>query len=375
MPMRAGLRQRLAWALPALLAMAVALVTAPAHAHMMSAQQGTLNLVGTGGFMVMSVPVAALQGVDDDGDSRLSLTELRAHASAVKDQVSDGIQLLGESGPLALEALMLNLVPDERAPTAPAPLLVVMGRFAITDPSREAVSQLKLRFTLFGDTPELQQQTITVHRGNEAQKIVLSPSRSTAALLPSPWSVLKDNATLGADHVLGGLDHMLFLLVVLASGWGWRRTALALTVFTMGHAISLGAVVIGGFSAPASIVEPAIAATIIGMAVFDRWSQSRHQPFADGWRLALVFSCALIHGLGLAGVLDNLGLDSTNRLLSLVGFNAGIELAQLGVALLVGLVLVGIRQIRGAALPAFASRVATYSIIGTGAVWLAQRSL
>ncbi len=150
---------------------------------------------------------------------------------------------------------------------------------------------------------------------------------------PRPGRCCGTTRLLGAEHVLGGLDHMLFLLVVLATGWGWRHTALALTVFTAGHAISLAAVAIGGFSAPAHIVEPAIAATIVGMALFDRWSHARSQPLAPAWRLALVFGCALIHGLGLAGALTRLGLDSTNRLLSLVGFNAGIEAAQLGVAL------------------------------------------
>ena len=225
----------------------LALVALPAaHAHLMVAQRGTLNLVGSGGFVVMSVPVQALQGVDDDGDGRLSLAEMRAHASSIEAQVLRGLQLVGDAGPLPLEGLMLNLSPDDSASTAPAAHLVVMGRFAIADGSPQALSRLKLRFTLFGKTAETQQQTITVSRGSEAQKMVLSPGHDAGVLFPSPWTVLRDNAALGAEHVLSGLDHMLFLLVVLATGWGWRRTALALTVFTAGHAISLAAVAIGG---------------------------------------------------------------------------------------------------------------------------------
>ena len=351
------------------------MVLPAAHAHLMVAQRGTLNLVGSGGFVVMSVPVEALQGIDDDGDGRLSIAEMRAHASAIEAQVHSGLQLVGDAGPLPLEGLMLNLSPDDSASNAPAAHLVVMGRFAILDGSPPAVSRLKLRFALFGKTAETQQQTITVTRGSEAQKMVLSPRHESDVLFPSSWAVLRDNAALGAEHVLGGLDHLLFLLVVLATGWGWRRTALALTVFTVGHAISLAAVVFGGFSAPERIVEPAIAATIVGVAVFDRWSAARSRPLAPAWRLALIFCCALIHGLGLAGALTSLGLDSTNRLLSLVGFNAGIEAAQLGVALLAGLFISGIRRLPALDWLAVSTRMASTAAILVGSVWLAQRAI
>lgn len=351
------------------------LALSTAQAHLMVAQRGTLNLVDAGGFVVMSVPVQGLQGVDDDGDGRMSIAEMRAHASSIEAQVQRGLQLIGDAGPLPLEGVMLSLSPDDSASTAPAAHLVALGRFAIADGSPQALARLKLRFTLYGHTTESQQQTVTISRGNEAQKMVLSPHHDTAVLFPSAWSVVRDNAALGAEHVLSGLDHMLFLLVVLATGWGWRRTALTLTVFTAGHAISLAAVAIGGLSAPANIVEPAIAATIVGLALFDRWSDARSQPLAPAWRLALVFGCALIHGLGLAGVLTSLGLDSTNRLLSLVGFNAGIEAAQLGVALLAGILVLGIRRLPSPNWLAFSTRMASTAAILVGSVWLAQRAI
>jgi hypothetical protein len=302
---------------------------------------------------------------------------MRAHSSDIEAQVLRGLQLIGDAGPRPLEGLMLNLSPDDSMPTAPARHLVVMGRFALADSAgqgaSDAASSLKLRLTLFGKTADAQEQNITVSRGANKQGVVLAPGREERALFPSAWSVVLDNAALGAEHVVSGLDHMLFLLVVLATGWGWRRTALALTCFTAGHAISLAAVALGGVSVPAHIVEPAIAATIVGMALFDRWSNARSQPLAPGWRLALVFGCALIHGLGLAGALTSLGLDSTHRLLSLAGFNAGVEAAQLGVALVAGMLIVGLRHLRGPAALAWATRVASFSAIVAGSVWFAQR--
>ena len=101
----------------------------------------------------------------------------------------------------------------------------------------------------------------------------------------------------------------------------------------------------------------------------------RSRPLASAWRLALIFGCALIHGLGLAGALASLGLDSTNRLLSLVGFNAGIEAAQLGAAAVAGALFVAIRRLRGPADLALATRLASTTAILIGSVWLAQRAI
>jgi hypothetical protein len=368
--MQATARAARRW-LPCLIWLLGLLALQPAQAHLMVAQRGTLNFVGSGGFVVMALPVDAFTGFDDDGDGRLSAAEMRAHSSDIETQVLRGLQLIGDAGPRPLEGLMLNLAPDDSAPTARAGHLVVLGRFALAD--SDSTSGLRLRLTLFGKTAAAQQQNITVSRGAQKQKMVLAPGREERALFPSAWTVLLDNAALGAEHVISGLDHMLFLLVVLTTGWGWRRTALALTCFTAGHAISLAAVALGGVSLPATIVEPAIAATIVGMALFDRWSSARPQPLAPGWRMALVFGCALIHGLGLAGAMTSLGLDSTNRLFSLVGFNTGIEAAQLGVALLAGVLILGIRRLRGPAGPALAMRLASFLAIAAGSVWFAQR--
>ena len=83
----------------------------------------------------------------------------------------------------------------------------------------------------------------------------------------------------------------------------------------------------------------------------------------------------MIHGLGLAGALSPLGLDPTNRLLSLLGFNAGIEAAQLGVAVLASVGIVTLQHLRGAAAVALATRGASYAAIVTGSAWLAERAM
>ena len=174
--------------------------------------------------------------------------------------------------------------------------------------------------------------------------------------------------------MLSGADHLLFLLVVLAAAWNLRQVVLALTCFTAGHAVTLVACVWYGLSVPASWVEPAIAATIVGMALFDRWSAQRSLTNAVAIRLSLVFVCALIHGLGLAEALSDLGVGGMGKVVSLVGFNAGIELGQIAVALTAALVMHGIRQVSGRRGLSKTTRFASHLSLALGSFWFFQRA-
>jgi hypothetical protein len=109
------------------------------------------------------------------------------------------------------------------------------------------------------------------------------------------------------------------------------------------------------------------------MAVFDRWSQRGGVAHAAHGRLALVFACALIHGLGFAGVLTDLGLQGADRVLGMVGFNAGIELGQLCVALPAVLLLRGIQPLGGAAALAQTTLLAAYLAMALGSLWFVER--
>lgn len=355
---------------------AICLLHMPAaQAHLMVAQRGTLNFVGSGGFVVMALPVDAFTGVDDDGDGLMSMAEMKAHSGEIEAQIQRGLQLKDTNGPRQLQALMLNLSPDDRTPMAPAAYLVALGRFALAgeDGQVKPATGLTLHFSLFGTTDAAQQQTIIVTQVSLKQQLVFAPGRHERTLFPSAWIVLRDNAALGAEHVLGGLDHLLFLLVVLATGLGWRQMVLALTCFTIGHATTLAASVLGGWTVSSALVEPAIAATIIGMAMFDRWSRNRPHPWPNAVRLSLIFGCALVHGLGLAGALMDLGLDSEHRLLSLAGFNLGIEAGQMAVAFLVLTVVFGIKRLKGTVDLNLATGLASYFAMAAGFVWLVQR--
>jgi hypothetical protein len=342
-----------------------------AHAHLVVSQRGTLNIVGDGAYMVLSLPVSSLSGFDDDQDGLLSINELGAHGARIVSQIKQGVALDSDQGRSALEGIMLNTAPPDSTPSAPSTHLVVFGRFAI--PAQ--ATDLKLALRLFGIRTDEQTEQIAVTRGTESQLITLTLEHPQGSVLPSVWASFAEQVRFGAVHVLSGADHLLFLLVVLAAGWNLRQVVLALTCFTAGHAVTLVACVWYGLAVPASWVEPAIAATIVGMALFDRWSAHRSLTNAVAIRLSLVFVCALIHGLGLAGALSDLGVDGMGKVVSLAGFNAGIELGQIAVAMTAALVMRGVRHLSGPVGLAKTTRSASYVSMALGSFWFFQRAL
>lgn len=340
-----------------------------AQAHLIVSQRGTLNIVAGGAYMVLSLPVSAFTGIDDDGDGRLSVQELRAHAGSIEAQVQSGVSLVSSQGVHALEGVMLNTAAPEDAPTAQVEQIVVMGRF----PMDPGANDLVFSLGLFGSGPNEQVEQITVTRGPESQLLTLSPKNARDQVLPPAWRAFADQVIQGATHVLGGADHLLFLLVVLSSGWSFGKIVLALSSFTLGHAVTLVACVYFGLAVSPALVEPAIAVTIVGMALFDRWSDGRAKNFPDAVRLALVFGCALVHGLGLAEALSTLGLDPQNKWLSLAGFNMGIEMGQIFVALLAAAAMRVVHYLRGMSGVHMATRVASYTAVLMGGFWFVER--
>ena len=378
-----------------------------AQAHLVAAQKGTLNLVGNAAFLVLSVPVSALHAVDDDGDGGLSRAELRNHADAIGQQITAGVQLQGPAGALPLQLVMLDIAPEqanaeqtpaeqtpvEQANAAAASQLLVLGRFdadrsgagvagakaGFTDaafPDAAFAHGLSLRFSLFGSKTGEQAQDMTITRQQETQWLRFTPDHNSKVLLPSAAAVFADYVESGAVHVLRGADHLLFLLVVLSVAWSVPALLGALTSFTLGHAVTLVASVWAGVAVPGRIVEPAIALTIVGMAAFDVWSRRRAKVLPALVRLLLVFGCALVHGLGLAEALRDLTQwpsGSTAFTLALVGFNVGIEIAQIAVALVAGLAVYLLCRING---PAARQRIAQHgSLLAllVGTFWLMER--
>jgi len=132
---------------------------------------------------------------------------------------------------------------------------------------------------------------------------------------------------LGFTHILPkGLDHILFVLGLYLLSTDWRSLLIQVTAFTVAHSITLALGLYGVVEVAPSIVEPLIAASIVYVAV-ENMLTSKLQP----WRPFIVFGFGLLHGLGFAGVLQELGLPRADFVTGLIGFNVGVELGQLAV--------------------------------------------
>jgi HupE / UreJ protein len=346
-----------------------ACATSAAQAHLIVSQRGTLNIVGDSAFMVLSLPVSAFKGIDDDADGLLSLTELRANASKIEAQIKKSVILENSQGRKTLDGLMLNTVPPENDHTAAAKQIAVLGRYSLEPDA----SNLMLTMPLFGVESGEQTEHVTVTKGARSQLMTLSPDQPRGEVMPTNWQILMQQAWLGAKHILAGADHLIFLLLVLLAGLSLRHTVWVLTCFTLGHAITLIACSWFDVSVAASIAEPAIAMTIIGMVWFDRWANGKTARSSTVIRMAFVFVCALIHGLGLASALKDLGLDPVSKAYSLLGFNIGIELAQLCMALLVTAGLRGMQFLIGCADLIQSKRILSLGALFLGIFWLFER--
>ncbi|MCR4347664.1 MAG: HupE/UreJ family protein [Sulfuricaulis sp.] len=141
----------------------------------------------------------------------------------------------------------------------------------------------------------------------------------------------------GFTHILPkGLDHILFVLGLFLLSIRWKPLLIQVTAFTVAHTITLGLSIYGIVSLSPAIVEPLIAASIAYVAV-ENMITAELKP----WRAFVVFGFGLLHGMGFAGVLQEIGLPRSEFLTALLTFNLGVELGQLTVIisafLLIGL--------------------------------------
>ena len=143
----------------------------PASAHLMVSQNGTLKFGKGGYYFVLSLPVSALNGVDDDGDGLLSTKELATHNEAIKATVEMGFTLISTaSGPRVIEGLLLNMSHSHGRFQKPASHVVAMGRFSVAPGEQD----LTLRTSLFGKATAEQTFKITITNGSRKEVVRLT---------------------------------------------------------------------------------------------------------------------------------------------------------------------------------------------------------
>lgn len=216
--------------------------------------------------------------------------------------------------------------------------------------------------------------TIQLASGEPVTRWLMSDEPSQTVVLAelrpmTRFQVTRHYLGLGFTHIVPkGLDHILFVIGLFLLRPKLRALLLQVTAFTVAHTITLGLTIYGIFSLSSSIVEPLIALSIAYVAV-ENLVTSELKP----WRVALVFAFGLLHGMGFAGVLANLGLPRSEFLTALMTFNLGVEVGQLSVIAMAFATVVAFRHKdwyhRRAVMPA------SMLIAGIGLYWTVQRVL
>ncbi|MES2298801.1 MAG: HupE/UreJ family protein [Pseudomonadota bacterium] len=351
-----------------LLALALVLCALPARAHLMAAGQGTVRLVGDSAYAVIAIPVAAFEGVDDNGDGLLSAGELAAHRAAVSAQVAAMLRFssAGGEGKVIFEDLLLTHA--QEAGVTGESTLVVMRRVQWAAPP----TAVRLEARIFG-RPGTRGAQLLVRAmlGERSEVGLLTGAQPQYDFFAGPWSTFLKFTRSGGEHILLGADHLLFLLTLLVAGAGWRYWVAVVTSFTLAHSITLACAALGWVELPARLVEPLIAASIVALAL----DNLIRAPGARRHRPLIVFACGLLHGLGIASVLSNGGLGGDNRVLALVGFNLGVEIGQLAFVLAV---LALLHLVRTRLAPPWQARLLTAcSVVAAvvGSAWVVSRSM
>jgi hydrogenase/urease accessory protein HupE len=193
---------------------------------------------------------------------------------------------------------------------------------------------------------------------------------------------------LGAEHLLTGLDHILFLLALIAGSRRLREIVLAATTFTLAHSVTFILAALGVVHVSPSFIEPVIALSIAVAAAWHLWrlwrrgrlatdleTNSRSHLSLDraGWtRLAVVFCFGLVHGVGFAGALGIQQAWSWTLLWSLLVFNVGIETVQLAL-IAVTFPLLAVLRRRAPAGALWVTGVIAAGVTVAGLVWFVQR--
>lgn len=214
------------------------------------------------------------------------------------------------------------------------------------------------------------------------QVYTLTPAEPTAQVIENfeadSWAgraqIFGAYTQIGIEHILLGIDHLLFVLGLMWIAPGRWTLFKTITAFTVAHSLTLGAVTFGWVGVPEPFVNAMIALSIvfIGVEMHRLRAGGTSYTLENPWVVAFAFG--LLHGFGFANALVQLGLPEDARPLALLAFNIGVEIGQIGFVFLV-LALIWAYRVMRVAWPRWSETVPLYAIGGLAAFWFLDRSL
>lgn len=374
-------------------ALVIALTTASARAHDVNLTEVEATFRADGSYEVrMRYDVDAyLIGVRPEHVTEADLKALRAMPQAMREEREKELRdLLGrrvrirfdgkrDEPEIALVPSGLPIARPTRQPTTQT------SQFDDTGHASRVETIIALTGTIPADAATFDYWasrsfgTIVLQAGRETggrSHEIIEPGAGSKQIdlrsvpTPAPRSeIARQYLVLGFEHILPlGLDHILFVVGLFLLSTRWRPLLWQVSAFTVAHTLTLALSMLDVVSLSSDIVEPLIALSIAYVAIENLCTTRLH-----AWRQAIVFGFGLLHGLGFAGVLSELGLPDGRFATALVSFNVGVELGQLAVIALASIVVGWCRRAEW-----YRRRIvvpASCLIAATGLFWTVERMM
>jgi len=280
------------------------------------------------------IPELSLLKYDANRDDKLSSEELVQQRSAIETDLRDHLRLEQNMEPMTFHLQGMEKTEKE----------TISGvSFQLEYTSSTPVNGFTIEYNLiFEDADPLHMNFAIIEEGQDIDQTVFDASHRSyhyESMHPATWgSTLLKYFTLGIEHIVTGYDHILFLFSLLFVSRRWKDIIRIVTAFTIAHSITLFLAATGFIRIAPAWIESAIALTICYVALENVWSKKHELR----WLLTFVFG--LIHGMGFAGALEEIGLPKSYFISSLLTFNLGVEAGQLAIVLLVMPLLLQLRK-------------------------------
>jgi hydrogenase/urease accessory protein HupE len=277
--------------------------------------------------IVLTFPTGLVAEMDTDGNGQLSKAEFHLNHALLTNYFLETIHLSDDQGQKPTMVIapvdITSVTPDSGI--APGTHSTVK----LTYTWKETPRAIMIDYNVFLPGVSTASCLATILQDGQTQTFVFTPENRTLTLesgQTSFWSQVGSFIVLGIEHILTGYDHLLFLLALLALGGSFTYLLKVVSAFTVAHSITLTLATLDTINLPPRFIESVIALSIAYVAAENSW---RKREKAERWRWALTFAFGLVHGMGFAGILQEMAIPKTNLVTSLVSFNVGVELGQL----------------------------------------------
>lgn len=354
------------------------LLSRPSQAHWADLAVGELRLNAQDLSLTLTLPTALVSFADDNQDNQLSAAEIDRHQADLQQQLlGDRLQFLSSQGAPTSRRITaadrpLTVPQDPRTSQSPS---LTHSNVAIAATWDQPLDDFSLRYQLFVPGISTARCLITVLHQGQTQTLVFTPTQSEFSVLQRPFvQQVTSFLILGIEHILTGYDHILFLVSLLITSTSLGAVLKIITAFTLSHSLTLTLAVLNIVSLPSQWVECAIALSIIYIAIENIWVTHSHRTDLNH-RWSLVFGFGLIHGLGFAGILQDIHIPQSSLLPSLASFNLGVELGQIMiVGLCFGLLHLLRPVLHNQPWHRHLQRFTSGAIIAIGLIWFFERA-